>query len=73
MKKAGVVILGLGLFMTLYTGYTYVTKERVVDLGNLEITMENEHSIEWEPYVGMAVMVLGGALLAFDRKKPSAA
>jgi hypothetical protein len=69
VKTAGIVILIVGLFMTLYTGFTYVTKEKVVDLGELEITKDNQHSVNWQPYVGIGIMVVGGVVLIFGRKK----
>jgi hypothetical protein len=69
MKTAGVIILIVGLLMTLYTGFTYVTKEKVVDLGELQITKDNQHSVNWQPYVGIGVMAIGGALLVIGRKK----
>jgi hypothetical protein len=69
MKTAGIIILIVGLLMTVYTGFTYVTKEKVVDLGKLEITRDDQHSINWQPYVGIGVMVVGGALLVLGRKK----
>jgi len=71
MKTAGIVILIAGLLMTLYTGFTYVTKEKVVDLGELEITKDDQHRINWQPYTGIGVMVIGGVLLVLGRKKSS--
>jgi hypothetical protein len=71
MKTAGIIILIIGLLMTLYTGFTYVTKEKVVDLGELEITKDNQHTINWQPYVGIGVMVIGGVILILGRKKSS--
>lgn len=73
MKTAGMVLLVLGLVMTLYTGYTYVTREKVLEIGSLEITKDNEHTVQWEPYVGIATAVIGGALLLYSRQKPSTA
>ncbi len=69
MKTAGIIILVVGLLMTLYTGFTYVTKEKVVDLGELEITKDNQHTVHWQPYVGIGIMVIGGAVLILGRKK----
>jgi membrane-associated HD superfamily phosphohydrolase len=69
MKTAGIIILVIGLVMTLYTGFTYVTKEKVVELGDLKITRDNEHSVNWQPYVGIGVMVIGGVVLILSRKK----
>jgi hypothetical protein len=72
MKTAGIIILAVGLLMTLYTGFTYVTKEKVVDIGELEITKDNHHTINWQPYVGIGVMIIGGGILLYGRKKPLA-
>lgn len=72
MKTAGIIILIVGLIMTLYTGFTYVTKEKVVDLGNIEITKDDQHSVNWRPYLGVGIMVIGGVVLILARKKPMA-
>ena len=69
MKTAGIIILIIGLVMTLYSGFTYVTKEKVVDLGEIEITQDSSHAVNWQPYVGIATMVIGGALLILGRKQ----
>ena len=63
MKKTGIIIFIVGLLMTLYTGLSYITKEKVVDLGELEITKDNQHSVNWQPYVGIGIMIIGGVVL----------
>ena len=70
MKTAGIIILIIGLVMTLYTGFTYITKEKVVDLGDLEITRDKEHTVNWQPYVGIGTMIIGGAVFFLGRRKP---
>lgn len=70
MKTAGTILLIVGLLMTLYSGFSYVTKETVVDLGGLEITRDDEHLVNWQPYVGIGAMAVGGLLLVLGRKKP---
>lgn len=69
MKTAGILLLIVGLLMTLYTGFTCVTKEKVVDFGELEITKDNQHTVNWQPYVGIGTMVIGGVVLILGRKK----
>jgi len=69
MKTAGIIILIVGLIMTLYTSFSYVTREKVVDLGELEISADREHTVNWQPYVGIGAMVIGGVVLFLDRKK----
>ena len=69
MKIAGIIILIVGLLMTVYTGFTYVTKEKVVDLGAVEITKDKDHNVNWQPYVGIGAMVIGGVVLILSKKK----
>ena len=40
MKKAGIIIIVIGLVITLITGFNFVTKEKVLDVGELQITRE---------------------------------
>jgi hypothetical protein len=69
MKKIGMIILVIGLLITIFTGFKFITKEKVVDLGNIEITHNKKHSLAWSPLVGVAVMLVGGGVLLFGAKK----
>jgi len=69
VKTAGIVFLIIGLILTVYTGFTFITKEKVVDLGVVEITKDKEHTLNWQPYVGLGTMIIGGALLVLSRKQ----
>ena len=41
MKKTlGIVLVVIGIIMMVYTGFNYVTTEKVVDLGPIEINAE---------------------------------
>lgn len=62
MKKTGFLIFALGLLITIFTGLTYVTKEVVVDAGDLSITRDEDHVVTWSPLVGVVVMLVGGAI-----------
>jgi hypothetical protein len=69
MKTAGIIILLIGLAMTLYTGFTYVTKDKVADVGPIEVTKEKEHSAVWSPYLGIGLVIVGGGLIVLGNKK----
>jgi LPXTG-motif cell wall-anchored protein len=69
MKTAAIIILIVGLLMTLYTGFGYMTKEKVLDMGDIEMTMNKQHTAAWSPFVGLGVMLVGGALLVVSKKK----
>ncbi len=63
MKKTGILILVLGFGLTVFTAFSFFTKEKVVDLGKVEITRKKEHRLNISPLIGIAVMGLGGIIL----------
>ena len=69
MKKAGIAIIIVGLLLTIITTFTFFTREKVVDIGNLEITANKRHHLKWSPLVGIAVMGVGGVVLLMSSKK----
>lgn len=69
MRKAGIIILVVGLIVTMITGFNYVTKETIVEIGDLEITTDKTHSTDWSPLAGVAVMVAGGVVYLVGGKE----
>jgi hypothetical protein len=69
MKTTGIIILVIGILLSVYSGFNFVTKKKVVDIGNLEITRDKNHFITWSPYAGVALIVIGGGLFAYSFKK----
>ena len=69
MRKAGIVILILGLVLTIFTAFTFFTREKVVDIGSLKITANKPHHLSWSPLIGIAVMGVGGVLILVSLKK----
>lgn len=69
MKQAGIILLILGLVLTIYTSFTFFTKEKVLDIGEIKVTRDEPHSFNWSPLAGIAVMGIGGVLLWQSGKK----
>jgi hypothetical protein len=69
MKKIGLVVLVIGLLITLFTGFKYITREKVVDLGEIQISRDKTNRVSWSPLVGVAVMVVGGGMLLLGPKE----
>ncbi|MFZ0281265.1 MAG: hypothetical protein WAL29_06435 [Bacteroidales bacterium] len=69
MKKAGIVIIIIGLLLTIFTAFTFFTREKVVDIGQLEITANKRHHLKWSPLIGIAVMGVGGLVFWQSPKK----
>lgn len=68
MKKTGIAILVIGILITIFTGFQFITKEKVVDIGELQITRDKKHNIAWSPLIGVAMMAVGGGILLFGAK-----
>lgn len=62
-KGVGIALLVIGILMTIYTGFNYVTTEKVVDLGPIQINKKENHPVQWAPIVGVIIIVLGGILV----------
>ncbi len=69
MKKLGILIIIIGLALTIFTAVTIFTREKVVDIGTLEITRNKPHYLNWSPLIGIAVMGIGGVVLWQSYKK----
>jgi hypothetical protein len=68
MKKIGIVILFIGLLITIFAGFSFVTREKVVDLGSVEIMQNKKHTLSWSPIVGVVLMVIGGGVYLYGAK-----
>ena len=68
MKRAGLVIIVIGLLLVIFTGINFFTREKVVDIGDLQISRNKKHSMAWSPLIGVAVMAVGGGLFLFGSK-----
>lgn len=69
MNKTGIIVLVAGILITIFTGFQFITKEKVVDIGELQISRDKKHSLAWSPFVGVAVMILGGGIMLYGTKK----
>jgi hypothetical protein len=69
MKTIGILLIIIGLGLTIFTAFTFFTKEKVVDLGAVEISRNKPHNLDWSPWIGIAVMGVGGIILWQSTKK----
>ncbi len=68
MKNLGVVLIVVGIAMMLITGFNYVTKKNVVDIGPVEINKEVNHPVQWSPIIGGVLLVAGILVFASSKK-----
>ncbi len=72
MKPAtmvGMALIVLGVVAFAYQGITYTTREKVIDLGPLQATVDKERTIPLPPVVGGLALVGGIVLLIVGARK----
>jgi hypothetical protein len=70
MKKVlGTVLLIVGVVMIIWTGFSFTKREKVVDAGPLHISADKEHTVNWPPYAGGVLAVIGIVLLVVPQRK----
>jgi len=68
LRPLGIVLSIIGIVMIIYTGFNYVTTEKVVDLGPIKINAEKNHPVQWSPFVGIALLIGGIVIVLIDKK-----
>jgi len=63
MKLIGIVLIILGIVGLAYGGLTWTTKEKVVDLGPLQVTHDKTQSLPLPPIAGGICLLVGVGLL----------
>ncbi|MDZ4743907.1 MAG: DUF3185 domain-containing protein [Verrucomicrobiota bacterium] len=63
----GIVLIGLGIISLGYQAITYTKREKVVDMGPIQITSDTEKKIPLSPIIG-AILVVGGVVVIVSRK-----
>jgi hypothetical protein len=62
MVLAGVVLVALGVLALVFKAFSFTHKEKVADLGPVEISADKQESIPVAPVVG-AIAIVGGIAL----------
>jgi hypothetical protein len=67
-KVIGMILIALGLVGLAWGGFTYTTREKVVDLGPIHASRDKTHTVPLPPIAGAASLIGGIVLLAAGRK-----
>ena len=70
MKNFGIALAAIGVVMMLVTGFNYVTKKKVIDVGPIQIDKNVNHPVEWSPIVGGVLLIGGLVLIVSGKNKP---
>ena len=69
MSLAGVVLLVFGLAALAYQGFTYTSRETVLDVGPIHATADTEKTVPIPPIAGGTAVLAGVALLFAGQRK----
>jgi hypothetical protein len=64
-----IILIVLGIAAFAYQGITYTTREKVVDLGPIQMTAEKTKTIPLPPILGAIALVGGIVLLVVGGRK----
>lgn len=68
MKMVGVVLIVLGLIGVVWGGVSWTHKERVVDLGPVEINKDTRESVPLPPIAGAVLLIAGIAVVVGSKR-----
>lgn len=68
-KTIGLVLIIVGIAMLIWTGFSYTKREKVVDAGPIQISVDKEKSVNWPPYAGGIILVAGVIVFVTSKRK----
>jgi hypothetical protein len=71
MKSLGIVLIVAGVVLMIFTGFNMIEREKVIDLGRVEVTKEESHPVRWSPIIG-AILLVGGIVVVLTDKRTTA-
>jgi len=69
MKRAGVYLMILGLVLTVFTAVTLFTRERAVNFGDVKISVNRPHRLNWSPMIGIGIIICGASVFLLTPRK----
>jgi uncharacterized membrane protein len=69
MVIIGIILIVLGIAAFAYQGITYTSREKVVDIGPIQVTAEKTRTLPMQPIMGAIALVGGIVLLVIGSKK----
>jgi hypothetical protein len=68
MKAIGIVLIVIGIVALIYGGFTYTTQKKVLDVGPIQATKSENHTVPLPPILGALALVGGVVLLVTDKR-----
>ena len=69
MKIIGIILIIVGIGLFIFQGVRTTRKEKVLDVGPIEITKQVERSDSWQLYAAGGIAVVAGLVLVITGRK----
>ncbi len=69
LKIIGIILVALGILALVYQGFSYTTREKVIDLGPIQASAEKTKTVPLSPILGVSALVVGAGLLVVGATK----
>jgi len=72
MKPAGfigIILIVVGIIALAYGGFTYTKREKIIDVGPLQVSADKVHTVPLPPILGALALAGGVVLVIVGSKK----
>jgi uncharacterized membrane protein YidH (DUF202 family) len=66
----GIILIAIGIIALAYGGFSYTTREKVIDAGPLQVSADRHKTIPLPPLLG-GICLVGGIILVLAGNKKS--
>jgi drug/metabolite transporter (DMT)-like permease len=67
-RNLGIILILAGAVMLIWSGISFTKKEKVVEVGPLQVSVDKRQQLTWPPYLG-GVLIVGGIVLVLTDKR----
>lgn len=68
LRIIGLVLIVVGIIALSYQGITYTKREKIAEIGDVQVTTENQKTVHFPPILGGLCFVAGLVLVIVGRK-----
>lgn len=72
MKVLGIILIVFGIVALAYGGFTYTKREKVLDVGPLQASVDHKKTVPLSPMAGGIALVAGLALVFVGARQRTA-
>lgn len=71
MRVLGIVLIVLGILGFVYQGFTYTKRDKVIDIGSIEASVDKKERV-FVPPIASAIAIGAGALILLTGRRSTA-